>query len=124
MHEFSIMSQMVEGILEEAGRHDATKVEEVVLDLGDFTMLGDEQLKFAYEVLSKGTILEGSVLTIRHIKGRIVCTCGFQGDMSPSEDAPHRAVPILECPKCKGAAEIVEGRECVVRNIRLVVPDV
>jgi len=33
-------------------------------------------------------------------------------------------VPILECPKCKGAAKIVEGRECLIRNIRMVVPDV
>ena len=42
----------------------------------------------------------------------------------PAEDSPHKVVPILECPKCCGAAEIVVGRECVIRNIRMVVPDV
>jgi len=124
MHEFSVMSQMVEGILEEAKRHNASRVEEVVLDLGDFTMLGEEQLRFAYEVLTKDTIMQGSTLSVKHIGGRIKCRCGFEGAMAPSPDSPHRVVPMLECPSCKGAAEITEGRECVVRNIRMVVPDV
>jgi len=124
MHEFSVMSQMVGGILEEAKRHNASKVEEVVLDLGDFTMLGEEQLRFAYEVLTKDTIMQGSMLSVKHISGKIKCKCGFAGAMSPSPDSPHKMVPVLECPVCKGGAEITEGRECVVRNIRMVVPDV
>ena len=124
MHEFSVMSQMVEGIIEEAKKHDATKIEEVVLELGEFTMLGEEQLRFAYEVLTKDNILKGSVLTILTIRGSIECDCGFKGEMSPSEDTPHRSVPILECPKCGGLARITGGRECTVRNLRVVVPDV
>ncbi len=124
MHEFSVMSQIIDGLLEESKRWNAVKVEEVFLDLGDFTMLGEEQLKFAYEVLSKSTILEGSTLTINHVKGTIECNCGFKGEMSPSEDSPHRIVPILECPKCRGPAKIVSGRECTIKNLRLVVPDV
>lgn len=124
MHEFSVMSQMVEGIIEEAKKHNATKVEEVVLELGEFTMLGEEQLRFAYEVLTKDNILKGSVLTIVTIRGSIECDCGFKGEMSPSDDTPHRSVPILECPKCGGPARITGGRECTVRNLRAVVPDV
>ena len=124
MHEFSVMSQMVEGIIEEAKKHNATKVEEVVLELGEFTMLGEEQLRFAYEVLTKDNILKASVLTIVPIRGAIECDCGFKGEMSPSEDTPHRSVPILECPKCGGLARITGGRECTVRNLRAVVPDV
>jgi hydrogenase nickel incorporation protein HypA/HybF len=125
MHEFSVMTQIVDSILEEAKKHDATKVEQVDLEVGDFTMLGEEQLKFAYEVLSKDTILQGSTLRIVHRKGSIKCeSCGFEGEMRLAEDSPHRLVPILECPKCNSPAKIVEGRECVIRNIRMVVPDV
>ncbi len=124
MHEFSVMSQIVESILSEANKRKATKIEQVDLQIGEYTMLGEEQLKFAYEVLSKDTILKGSKLKIGHIKGKIECTCGYRGRIEPSPDSPHRIVPILECPKCKGAAKIVEGRECVIRNIRMVVPDV
>jgi hydrogenase nickel incorporation protein HypA/HybF len=125
MHEFSVMTQIVDSILDEAKKRDAHKVEQVDLEVGDFTMLGEEQLKFAYEVLSKDTILQGSALRIIPRKGRIKCeSCGFEGEMRLAEDSPHRMVPILECPKCHSPAKIVEGRECVIRNIRMVVPDV
>jgi hydrogenase nickel incorporation protein HypA/HybF len=124
MHELSVMSQIVESILSEGKKRSATKIEEVDLQIGEYTMLGDEQMEFAYEVLSKDTILQGSKLKISHVKGKIECSCGYRGRVNPSPDSPHKIVPILECPKCKGAAKIVEGRECLIRNIRMVVPDV
>jgi len=125
MHEFSVMTQIVDGVLAEAKRRDAHKVEQVVLEVGEFTMLGSEQLKFAYEVLSKDTLLQGSELSIHSIKGKIKCdACGYEGSLQVAEDTPHISVPILECPKCHSAAKIVEGRECAVRNVRMVVPDV
>lgn len=124
MHELSIMTQIVDSILSEASKRHATKVEEVELEVGEYTLLGQEQLRFAYQVLSKGNILEGSKLKIRTLKGRIKCSCGYEGCASPTEEAPHKISPILECPACKGGAEITEGRECVIRNIRMVVPDV
>jgi len=125
MHEFSVMTQIVDSVLEEAKRRDAKKVEQVDLEVGEFTLLGREQLEFAYDVLSKDSILQGSRLEIRTVKGKIKCgSCGYEGSVKVAEDAPHRSVPILECPKCHSAAKIVEGRECVVRNIRMVVPDV
>src|SRR5512137_1154952 len=101
MHEYSVMTQIVDSILEEVKKRDATKVEQVDLEIGEFTMLGDEQMKFAYEVLSKDTVLQGSKLRISHRKGRIKCdSCGYDGDMTIAEDTPHRSIPILECPKC------------------------
>jgi len=125
MHEFSVMTQIIDSVLEEAKKREAQKVEQVDLEIGDFTMLGDEQLKFAYEVLSKSTILQGSSIQISHRKGKIKCeSCGFEGEMQLAEDSPHRLVPILECPKCHLPAKIIEGRECFIRNIRMVVPDV
>ena len=125
MHEFSVMTQIIDSVLEEAKKREAQKVEQVDLEIGDFTMLGDEQLKFAYEVLSKSTILQGSSIQISHRKGKIKCeSCGFEGEMQLAEDSPHRLVPILECPKCHSPAKIIEGRECFIRNIRMVVPDV
>lgn len=124
MHEFSVMSQIVDSILSEAKKRNAKKIEQVDLEIGEYTMLGDEQMKFSFEVLSKDTIMENAELKVSHVKGKIVCTCGYEGSVSPTEDSPHRIAPILECPKCKGVAKITEGRECLIRNIRMVVPDV
>jgi len=125
MHEFSVMTQIVDSVLSEAKKRDAQRVEQVNLEIGDFTMLGDEQMMFAYEVLAKDTILQGSKLEISHRKGKIKCqSCGYEGDVTIAEDSPHRMIPILECPKCHAPAEVIEGRECFIRNIRMVVPDV
>ncbi len=124
MHEFSVMSQIVDSILEEAKKRDAKRIEQVDLEIGDYTMLGQEQMRFAFDVLAKDTILEGAKLNITTRPGKVKCSCGYEGSPSVSEDSPHKVVPILECPKCGGAAKIVEGRECIIRNIRLVVPDV
>jgi len=124
MHEFSVMSQIIASILEEAKKRDASRIEQVDLEIGDYTMLGEEQLRFSFEVLAKDTILEGAELHVGHRRGKVKCSCGYEGNAATSEDSPHRVVPILECPKCKGAAEITEGRECLIRNIRMVVPDV
>lgn len=124
MHEFSVMAQIVDSILEEAKKHHASRVESVLLELGDYTMLGEEQLRFAFEVLTKDTIISGAQIDVKHLKGKVRCKCGYEGNASVGDDTLHKIAPILECPKCKGAAEIVEGRECVVRNVRMVVPDV
>lgn len=124
MHEFSVMSQIVDNILEEAKKRDAKRIEQVDLELGDYTMLGQEQMRFAFDILSKDTILQGATLNITNRPGKVRCSCGYEGSPSVSEDSPHKVVPILECPKCGGAAKIIEGRECLIRNIRLVVPDV
>lgn len=124
MHEFSVMSQIVDGILSEAKKRDAKKIEQVDLQIGEYTMLGDEQMEFAFDVLSKETILEGAKLEISHVPGKIKCICGHEGPVPLGEETHQRSVPIMECPKCKRPAKITEGRECVIRNIRMVVPDV
>lgn len=125
MHEYSVMTQIVDSILAEAKKQKAKRVEEVDLEIGEYTLLGTEQLKFAYELMSKDTILEGSKLNLRHLEGKVKCTaCGYEGVVPVAEDSPHRLAPILTCPKCNGVAQITQGRECLIRNIRMVVPDV
>jgi len=125
MHEYSMMTQIVDSILAEAKRRNATKIEEVDLEIGEYTLLGEEQMRFAFELMTRDTILNGAKLNIRSIPGKIKChNCGYEGAMTVNEDSPHRIVPILSCPRCNGVAEITEGRGCLVRNIRMVVPDV
>jgi len=123
MHEFSVMSQIVEVILDEAGRRDAERVEHVNLDIGEFTFLGEEQLRFAFELLTKDTIAEGAELEISEKEGTVQCECGYSGKPEKPEDI-HILTPLLKCPKCGRIASVKEGLGCTVRDISLVVPDV
>lgn len=124
MHEFSVMSEIVKGIIDEAKKRNALRIDSVTVEIGEFTMLGKEQLQFAFDILSKDSLLEKAELDLRTRPGRIKCSCGFEGHVSLDSDTPHKAIPILECPECGGAATVVDGRDCVIRDIRMVVPDV
>lgn len=116
-------SQIVQSVLEEARKHGAKKVKEVSLIIGELTFLGLEQVRFAYEILTKGTIMEDSDLLIKEGEGVVKCnSCGYEGDFK-YEDNPqyHLPMPTLRCPKCDGIVEIVGGKECIIESIRLVV---
>jgi len=109
--------------LEEARKHKAKKVKEVSLVIGKLTFLGLEQVRFAYEALTKGTIMEGSNLLIKESEGVVKCNrCDYEGNFK-YEDNPqyHLPMPTLHCPKCSGIVKIVGGKECIIKSIKLVV---
>ena len=126
MHEFSITQQLVQSVLEEAQKQKAKKVLEVHLIIGKLSFLGLEQVKFANQVLVKGTIMEGSKLFIGEKDGQVKCTsCGYEGKVRYEDDPMYHipAMPTmtLHCPKCKGTVEIVGGRECLIKSAKLIV---
>ena len=121
MHEFSMATQIVESVLEEAKRHNAKKVAEVHLVIGKMTFLGIDQIDFSYKILTENTIMKNSKLIIKEQDGVVECpSCSFKGAI-PIEDDPkyHVPIPTLRCPKCGEAAKIVEGKECTIESIRI-----
>jgi len=123
VHEFSITSQIVQNVLAEAEERSAKKVTEVQLVIGKLTFLGLEQVRFAYEALTKGTIMEGSNLVIEEQEGIVQCgNCGYQGDFKYEDDPLyHVPLPTLKCPKCSNTVTITAGKECTIRNIKMLV---
>ena len=121
MHEFSITSQIVNLVLDEAKKHDAKRVYEVHLVIGKLTFLGLEQVKFAYNMLVKNTIMENSQLLIEEKDGVVQCnTCGYAGNLKYEDDPLyHIPSPTLTCPKCGGVVTIVGGKECTIKSIKL-----
>ena len=123
MHEGSITTQIVENVLQEAKRRAAKKVSDVQLIIGELTFLNPEQVRFWYEILTKDTIMEGSKLTIEESKGIVKCPkCGYEGGFKYIDDpALHVSTPTLNCPKCGGVVEIVGGKDCIIKNVKLLV---
>jgi len=122
MHEFSMTTQIVNHVLEEAKKHNAKRVNEVHLIIGKLTFLGLEQVKFAYEILVKNTIMEGSKLRIEEKDGVVKCgNCGYEGGLKYEDDPVyHIPSPTLNCPKCGGVVNIVGGKECTIKSIKLI----
>jgi hydrogenase nickel incorporation protein HypA/HybF len=123
MHEFSVTSQIVQSVLTEAEKHKAKKVTEVYLVIGKLTFLGLEQVRFAYEALTKGTILEGSRLIIEEQEGTVKCNhCDYEGGFKYEDDPMyHVPVPTLKCPHCGNVVSIVAGKECTIKSIKMMV---
>ena len=122
MHEFSMTTQIVNYVLEAAKKHNAKQVNEVHLIIGKLTFLSLEQVKFTYNILVKNTIMEDSKLHIEEKDGVVKCdNCGYAGDLKYEDDPVyHVPSPTLNCPKCEGVVNIVGGKECTIKSIKLV----
>ena len=116
-------SQIVENVLREARKHNAKEVAEVRLVIGKLTFLGLEQVRFSYKVLTQDTIMENSKLFIETKDGAVKCgSCGYEGRFNYEDDPIyHISVPTLQCPKCGGTVDIIGGRECLIKSVKLVV---
>ena len=125
MHEVSVISNMVDAILRELDNYKVQRVEEVNIVIGDLTSLGPEQLEFAYEIVTKDTILEGSKLIIEREEVSVKCNeCGYEGPAENFEsDFFDHSIPVIACPKCGGGVDIVAGQACRVRDLNIVEAD-
>jgi hydrogenase nickel incorporation protein HypA/HybF len=123
MHEFSVTSWIVEALLDLVNKHGATRVVEVHLRIGSLRALSIDQVKFCYDVLAKGTVLQGSRLIIEEVPGKLRCTaCKYRGEFNSHDDAFHFGIPPLACPECGEALSIEGGDECVIAKVRMLLP--
>ena len=123
MHEGSVTSQIVDCVLKEAEKRKAKQIVEVHLVIGKLTFLNPEQVRFWYEMLTKGTIMEKSKLIIEESEGVVKCSnCDYEGDFQCIDDpAFHINIPTLSCPRCGGVVEIVGGKDCLIKRVKLLV---
>ena len=112
MHEMSIALSMIEQITQTAENHGGGRVEIVHLKIGVLSGVDSEALRFAYEMASEGTQLEGSRLEIESVPLLVYC---------PQCASTHEP-GILEvfCPRCvTPAQEILQGKELEVRALEI-----
>ncbi len=120
MHEVSVVTSLVDAVIKELSKYNVTKVNCINVVIGDLTNLGEEQLKFAYEIVTRGTILEGSEMNIEHEQIKLHCdSCGFDGPAKVISDPDFdtHSIPILACPKCGGSVTVTSGQSCTVKSM-------
>jgi len=119
MHEVSVVADLIAAIVKELEKYNVVKVNKVTLTVGKLTNLGTEQMEFAYEVLSKNSILNGSELVIETESIKVKCDeCGYTGPVNVLDlGEDHFQIPVLSCPVCGSAVTILAGRSCCVKSI-------
>lgn len=125
MHEFSITQNLIDSLIEAlSGYPTATRVEEVILSIGELSFAGEEQIRFCFSVLSEDDDrLRDCSLVCEKEKGEVVCkNCGYNGPLGTSEGGDiHRLFPVFACPECGKSVEITRGRTVTIKNARITV---
>lgn len=123
MHELSMADGILKAVLENAQKNEATEVLEVTIEIGKMALINPEQVKFMLDVLTEDTIANKANFIIEEVPIEIQCSkCGFEGEAN-SDDLDHYT-PMVECPKCENKRlSIVNGKDCIVKNIIIEKPD-
>ena len=113
MHEMSYIVQIVNTTAMEAVGAHATKAVSLTIEVGQMTGLETHYLKKYYKEAIKGTILDGSRLTV--IPVRVFAECKKCG----KHYHPGRSNDYL-CPVCGSADSVItSGREFNIRNLTI-----
>lgn len=111
MHEMSIALQIIDHALEAARRHDATRIEEVEVEVGAMRQVVPEALEFAFSVATEGTLAEGARLRVTQEKVLAACNlcqCTFAPDIDRS----------FACPQCQKAdVRIIAGNDILLKTV-------
>lgn len=113
MHEVGIIESALGSVLSQARAHGAQRVDRIVLRIGTLAGVDGDALRFAFEVVARGTIAAEAELEIRDVAARANCTsCAAEFDVEGG--------PIFVCPRCgRLSGEIRQGRELELTRIEM-----
>ena len=84
MHEGHFTEQIVEAVIEELKKYPGRTVESVTVKVGEVYHLVGDSVLMHYDLITKGTALEGVKLNLIEESMQVICSqCGQQG---PVED--------------------------------------
>lgn len=120
MHESGLVSRIINAVLQAAAGQNASQVLEVDLLIGKLNFLHPDQLRQVYQSLTRGTMLEGSKLIVEEGDAAVRCNrCGEERVLLLPAWGCEQPIPTFNCPACGGEVEILRGRECLIKGIRV-----
>ena len=114
MHETGIMESALAMVARHAAGHECRRVSRVVLRIGVLSGVEMEALRFAFDVVSRGTVAEGAEFEIEEVPVAVYCHA------CQEEFAVEGGGFIFTCPACGDlCGEIRRGRELELSRIEL-----
>ncbi len=112
MHEFSVMSYLLETVQEQAREHEARKVLAINLVIGERAGIVDDSLSFYFGMMAPGTIAEGARLNVRRTPMRFYCDRCAAGYSPVGAD--------FDCPACKTTGRVTDdGSALLIESIEI-----
>ncbi len=112
MHEFAVTKNILDIVLQEAGKADASKVLEIRLTIGALSSFEQDCMQMYFEELSKGTIAVGAKLVIRKVAAQLHCEkCDADFPLEHTD---------YNCPKCGLAGTYLnDGQDFLIESIEI-----
>ena len=79
MHGLSIMSGLLGTVIENAATRGIAQVELIRIAAGDLSGVSAEELRFAFTLVARGTVLENAVLRVESVPGSREVKVVFSG---------------------------------------------
>ena len=113
MHEVSIVEALIEQVESEVARSGhGGRVTRLELEIGRLSGVNVDSIRFAYELLGPGSVVDGAEMQIDEPKA--VCACASCGKRTEIDEL------VFECPACGSQQMAVEGGgQMLLRTIDL-----
>jgi hydrogenase nickel incorporation protein HypA/HybF len=115
VHEYAIVSSLVEAVDEQARRLGAGRVLSINLLAGERSGIEVDSASFYLDMLAQGTLVAGARLNIRRVPMRFRCErCG--SDYAP----PGGPGAVFACPRCGSVGQLVDdGSGLLIDSIEI-----
>ncbi len=112
MHEMALCESVLQIMEKEAGRQGFSRVKTVWLEIGELSSVEVEAMRFSYEVVTRNSLADGSVLEIVRVPGTAWCMhCGKNVNIQQRFDA---------CPDCGGyQLQVTGGEEMRIKELEV-----
>lgn len=110
MHELSLLENVREILEENARSQNFSKVTQVTLEIGRFSNVEPEALRFCFDIVMKDSLAENAELIIDEVDGLGICLqCRKQTEMQTLYDA---------CIYCGSPlVEVIQGSEMKIKDL-------
>ncbi len=114
MHEMSLTTELLSIVRQEMEKHGATRLLSITVKHGQLSQVVPDAMRFAFEVQTKDTDMEGAEL--RMVETPLLIRCwSCQHEFTP----PNPNMLYNPCPKCgeEFGHEVVTGKELYLETI-------
>jgi hydrogenase nickel incorporation protein HypA/HybF len=115
VHEYAIVSDLMDRVRGEAEAHGAARVVRLSVRIGELSGVDPELLRVAWETFRERTICEGAPMALERVQAVWRC---------PRCETAIARGAVLRCAACNVPARLVQGDEIVLDRVEMEVPDV
>ncbi|WP_346890125.1 hydrogenase maturation nickel metallochaperone HypA [Clostridium sp. UBA1056] len=110
MHELGVVIEVVKTVENFARKNKLTKIDTVVLQIGELSSMVPKYIEACYPVAIDGTMLEATKLKVEILPGNVICkNCNKVYNLIQNSK---------ECPYCKNKSwELLCGKEFLIKEI-------